>query len=202
MSKDSNLTSDSAKAEATLAFSSSTNILKKWEQNRLALFHKHLNEEVGVFSLTEYKDDILMWSHYADQHKGICIEFRPVKEEHDNFYYQALNVVYPKKNNPPQLNFYEYRNNPEEWIIKCLTTKALHWEYEGEWRIIDVKEGPGKRSIPEGIISSVILGCRIEKNDYDLIMKLASAYPTPITIYKAKIKPDCYKLEIPRCDCV
>ena len=153
-------------------------------------------------ALTEYNDDILMWSHYADRHRGICIEFRPLKEEHDNFYHQALEVIYPKDNNPPKLNFYKYRNNPEKWIVKCLTTKANHWEYEGEWRIIDVTKGPGKSSIPEGVIASVILGCRIEKNDRDLIMKLASVYPTPITIYKAKIKPDCYKLEIPRCDCV
>jgi hypothetical protein len=200
-SKNPNLTNDSAKAEATLAFSSPSHILIKWEQRRLYLLYKRLNEEVGIFSLTERKNDILMWSHYADKHKGICVEFRPVKEEHDNFLYQAQKVIYPKENNPPQLNFYKYRNNPEEEAVKLLCTKALQWKYEGEWRIIDIEEGPGKRSIPEGIISSVILGCCIEKNDSDLIMKLASAYPTPITIYKAKIKSDYYELEIQGCDC-
>jgi len=202
-SKNPNLTNDSAKAEATSAFLYSSkypNILKKWEQKRLNLFYKRLNEEVGVFSFTEYNDDILMWSHYADKHRGICIEFKPVKEEHDNFYYQAQKVIYPKENNPPHLNFYKYRNNPEKEATKLLSTKALHWEYEGEWRIIDVKNGPSKRSIPEGIISSVILGCRIEENDRDLIMKLASSYPIPITIYQAKIKSNYYELEIQRCD--
>ena len=29
----------------------------------------------GVFSLSEKNDDVLMWSYYADGHKGICLEF-------------------------------------------------------------------------------------------------------------------------------
>lgn len=199
-SRNPNMTKESATAEATRAFSSSPDILKKWEQHRLRLFHKRLNEEIGVFSLSGYKDDILMWSHYADNHRGVCIEFRPVEEEHDKFYYQAVKVIYPKDNAPPQLNFYGYRDNPDEWAVKCLSTKALHWEYEGEWRIIDVRNGPGKKYIPQGLISSVILGCRIEQDDRDLIMKLASSYPTPITMYQARIKSGYYELEIQRCD--
>lgn len=94
--KNSSLTNDSAKAEATSVFLSMSNdpdILKEWEQQRLNLFYKRLNEEVGVFSLTEQKNDILMWSHYADRHRGICVEFRPVKEEHNIFFYQALPVT-------------------------------------------------------------------------------------------------------------
>ncbi|MGR5136237.1 DUF2971 domain-containing protein [Vibrio jasicida] len=31
--------------------------------------------QLGVVSLTESKDNLLMWSHYADSHKGIVIEF-------------------------------------------------------------------------------------------------------------------------------
>ena len=29
----------------------------------------------GAFSMSQLKDNILMWSHYANQHKGFCIEF-------------------------------------------------------------------------------------------------------------------------------
>jgi len=198
--KDPNLTDESARAEAMLAFSSLPAILEQWEQKRLSLHERRLNEKVGVFSLTEHKDDILMWSHYADEHRGICIEFRPAEEEHDKFYYQAHKVIYPKDNSPPLLNFYYYRNNPGELAVKCLSTKALHWKYEGEWRIIDVRNGPGKRSIPLGLISSVILGCRIESSDRDFIMKIASCYPTPVTIYQARIKSGYYELEIERCN--
>ena len=31
--------------------------------------------DTGVFSLSSTNNQILMWSHYADHHKGICIGF-------------------------------------------------------------------------------------------------------------------------------
>jgi hypothetical protein len=37
---------------------------------------KTLLEEVGVVCLTETRDNLLMWSHYADNHKGLVLRFR------------------------------------------------------------------------------------------------------------------------------
>lgn len=39
----------------------------------------------GILSLTKTNNDILMWSHYADSHKGICLEF-DVTRDCDFFY--------------------------------------------------------------------------------------------------------------------
>src|SRR5438477_4992628 len=39
------------------------------------MFEKHIPRD-GVLSLSEIPDDILMWSHYADGHRGICLKFR------------------------------------------------------------------------------------------------------------------------------
>src|SRR3954452_10247322 len=30
---------------------------------------------IGVFCLCERPDNVLMWSHYADCHRGLCLEF-------------------------------------------------------------------------------------------------------------------------------
>jgi hypothetical protein len=30
---------------------------------------------VGIYCVSTNYDDVLMWSHYADSHKGICLEF-------------------------------------------------------------------------------------------------------------------------------
>jgi hypothetical protein len=35
-----------------------------------------LQDDYGVLSLSAKNDNILMWSHYADYHKGFCIEFK------------------------------------------------------------------------------------------------------------------------------
>ena len=34
-----------------------------------------------VFCVTEKHDDILMWSHYSDSHRGIVIKFRCLPED-------------------------------------------------------------------------------------------------------------------------
>ncbi len=153
---------------------------------------------MGIFSLTEHKDDILMWSHYADKHKGVCIEFWPISDSKlddklVDFYCSALPVSYPDENDLPTINF--YKDDAEELARKAVLTKARHWKYEGEWRILDRKGGPGKKHIPEGIISSVILGCRIERGDRRWVIDLASAYPTPVTIFEALVKPGYYEIE-------
>lgn len=32
-------------------------------------------EDIGVFSLSAHCENILLWSHYADKHRGFCVEF-------------------------------------------------------------------------------------------------------------------------------
>lgn len=34
-----------------------------------------ITEDVGVYCVSATCDDILMWSHYGDYHRGICLEF-------------------------------------------------------------------------------------------------------------------------------
>jgi len=38
-------------------------------------FWEEMNKDLAVLSLTELHDNILMWSHYADGHRGICLDF-------------------------------------------------------------------------------------------------------------------------------
>ena len=196
--KNSSLTNNAAIAKATsdiLAMGESG--VKKWEHSRLVNFRNSL-ANTGVFSLTEYRNDILMWSHYADKHRGICIKFCPIRngkldDKLVDFYCQAFKVNYPDGNDLPIIHLYKY--DLLELVQKSVLTKARHWEYEGEWRILDVRGGPGKKPIPEGIISSVILGCQIEKEVRKWVIDLTSKYPTPVTIYETRIRPNYYELE-------
>lgn len=46
----------------------------------------------GICCFSEKSSDILMWSHYADCHKGICLEFDVKKDS--IFFNYAKNVIY------------------------------------------------------------------------------------------------------------
>jgi hypothetical protein len=94
-----------------------------------------------VFCVSEERDNLLMWAHYAQEHRGAVFEFWSLPEE-DN----PLSVAQP----------IEYVDSPApffteaEWIddftgVKRLDSGALyrryayvksrHWGYEKEWRV-------------------------------------------------------------------
>lgn len=115
-----------------------------------------LMQTIGVLCLSEAPDEILMWSHYAEYHKGFCIEYtidetsplqtmaKPVKYTHE---YPSLSV----KNLPAGVT--------ENFLDVCLYTKAKQWSYEKEWRaIMDVG---GKLYEAPAPVSAIIFGARM-----------------------------------------
>ena len=54
----------------------------------------------GILSLCAKNDDILMWSHYASSHRGICLEFKA--GDNDPFFAYALPVTYPDADDRPK----------------------------------------------------------------------------------------------------
>lgn len=47
------------------------------QEEHLQRLYRMLDESFGVLSLSEIPDNILMWSHYANNHEGMCLEFDP-----------------------------------------------------------------------------------------------------------------------------
>ncbi len=108
------------------------------EKARMA-FTKDILPRMAVFCLSEAFDNKLMWSHYADSHKGFCIEF---DAEHDFFEQKHLKnkrfaglrkVIYSKEK---VSNFEEVWNDPHS----LYSNKCEDWAYEKEWRLVDYTE--------------------------------------------------------------
>jgi hypothetical protein len=142
--------------------------------------------KTGVYCMSGKNDDILMWSHYADSHKGYCIEFEG--NEVISFLNKAKKVTYQKK--LPVLNFFD-----STWLNKALLTKSNCWEYEEEWRIISV-EGPGLYELPNGVIASVILGCQMPENHKNKIISIVTNSKKKIQLYQAIKKEFEFGLDI------
>ena len=51
-----------------------------------------------------------------------------------------------------------------------LRTKAIDWQYEGEWRVFDYS-GPGLKRFEPHVLSGVIFGCRTPKRDLDFVRR-------------------------------
>lgn len=79
---------------------------------------------------TENNLSNLMWSHYADSHKGLCIEYAPNT-------WRSQECIFPVSYVAEPLNYAEIKE--ENTILALLTstlTKSMNWSYEKEWRYI------------------------------------------------------------------
>lgn len=146
-------------------------------------FHNCL-KSFGIVSLAESAADILMWSHYADDHKGICIEL----ERHEN---NALGnvdvtrkVVYTK--NYPSLSSKSLLSDADisSSLQRVLYTKSEHWAYENEWRTF--KPSGGKVYPLPGKIKSITFGVRASNMDIEIVRKLIKG--SDIKLYQAQLK--------------
>jgi len=141
----------------------------------------------GVFSVSEINDDVLMWSHYANHHRGICVGVRP---KVINKLFLPVGYV----DDVPVLNVWHYvgdENSRDNFVYLSLA-KAKRWEYEVEWRSISHK---GVQHFL-GCVGAVVLGCKISKNDRDEVLEAIERASEPITVYEAQLSNTKYTLNI------
>jgi hypothetical protein len=84
-----------------------------------------ISSEYGVISFSEDYRSPLMWSHYAEQHAGICLGF-DVPEE------MLLKVRYRKD----RIKLNRKSELTKGDVISLLTVKFSEWRYERERRIM------------------------------------------------------------------
>lgn len=143
-------------------------------------------KNTGVYCLSAKNDDILMWSHYADGHKGFCLEFEGSTDK--TFLKRAKQVNYQKE--LLIINYFD-----KNWLPKVLLTKSEQWRYEEEWRIIQV-DGPGEYGIPEGVLSGIVFGCQMPQNHKNKIIAWSKKRKSPLCFYQAQIKKSEFGLDI------
>jgi len=140
---------------------------------------KRIINRKGIACFLSNKDNILMWSHYADSHKGVCLTYS-IKDDLD-FFSPMKSVKYAK--DYPQYNYLKQQNDFVEYMF---FTKSKDWEYEGEVRVLKSKSGNYK--FKKTALKELIFGCRTSKKDINKIAKIIEKiYPeTKIKIAKKK----------------
>jgi len=148
-----------------------------------------------IYCLTPDPSSTLMWSHYTENHRGICLEFGV-----DNLLFQlALEVLYPDIYPTWSVDDIE---DEQQRSIEMILTKAKPWEYEREFRIISPYNNElnvphrvvdGCLALPYGALKSVIAGCDA---DYDAVKAIVHYYMPDLPVKRAVRAPNNYQLAI------
>lgn len=112
--------------------------------------YNYINRNILGLSLTEDKDNLLMWSHYSSEHSGFVIEFdtdndffknnnrylfkvtcnhnRPIVKTEE--FATLISGVYSSLGEHKKLSQKDYKK------ISEIFRKSIEWEYEKEWRLL------------------------------------------------------------------
>ena len=188
------------KAESTLR--------NEFKESMRSAFKK-LRKNVVVSCFGSTNDSILMWSHYAEMHKGICIEydindkdFRQVfyKEKMPDFkLFETLEIFFGHEFLNKEIDF---TNGEYDFMCEPLLTKSLDWKYEGEIRCVysakkldpKIKRIGKKRKrklvleMPEA--RAIYVGCNATNAFVNRIKKISGDTP----VYKMEKKDGEYGL--------
>ena len=166
--------------------------LKQFEENKFNNF--------GLLSLAEIEDDILMWSHYANSHKGFCVGIDT--ERFDEF----LRILFSTCKILIDVMKIEYRDvyplfdplgiNDEEYFKSQFKYKSVHWSYEKEYRYLIFNRKDFPLQVDKGIIKKVILGCEMPEDHKNEIKKIVKEMNSKVTLYQAVKKKEEFGLDI------
>ncbi len=110
---------------------------------------QHDASHIGVVCLTSSWKNQLMWSHYAESHKGMCLKFQ-IDVDHNQLKQKGfiLEPIQYKGHAPLSTRKVLEDNNIDitdsKYIRALLCTKNSCWHYEREWRLISKSENNGK----------------------------------------------------------
>lgn len=145
----------------------------------------------GIYCLTPFPLNTLMWSHYADNHRGICIEF----DKNNDLISKARPIQYLKEY--PVLTAKSVRARP----LQVVLTKSKDWWYEREWRLVGSLTVPGPTyleerfvKLPEGAITAILVGC--ENPFFEEVANIVAEYAPSVTVKRMIRDPKRYNLEM------
>lgn len=126
--------------DSPLGYAIAENLQKKNIKNKevhtINVLEKTLGR-IGITAMSESSDNILMWSHYANSHSGICIGYDTSKIKNDHM--RLLKVDY-STNRFKETDITQKMSNLsgmiDRIIDKVITTKSNEWSYENEHRYI------------------------------------------------------------------
>ncbi|WP_431026169.1 DUF2971 domain-containing protein [Halomonas sp. H5] len=157
------------------------------------LMHKKQNDIFAILSLSEDPENILMWSHYADNHTGFCVEFNTSYGRVP--FGSAREVQYHK--HFPVLNWWE--DSIFDIYKSMVFNKSDGWSYEKEWRVFD-GYGKGVRKFRAKAVSGIYMGCQISEENACKLVSIAKSFPFEIKVYASKIKEREYSLDFSEVD--
>lgn len=172
-----------------------------------------VNQKLGVFSLSRTFGNLLMWTHYADSHKGFVIG---LDESHEFFYQRTYQGI---KSAPNKISYTTQRSithgSDPDFYAKLLCEKPIDWAYEEEVRIFRHITAEHAKNcstdsagypvclfkLPKECIKSIYIGAHAQPGLKESILGFKKLHDLCADIYETRISKNRYELECQKFVC-
>lgn len=180
---------------------------KKKNEGLMDIFRFFYRSMVQICCLSASCDNVLMWSHYANQHQGMCLVFNSHKAGliRDNVLPVQYYDQYPS-------DLVDARRIDDLAMLtkQLLAAKSSAWSYEREWRVFMVNAGNAEDTkgalyqYDPSLLSGVVFGINTSPSDIDLVKDAIAEWKCSrrIRLYQARAVKDEFKIAIRGIGCL
>jgi hypothetical protein len=184
---------------SNMAHFSSEHVFPQMVRNTVAGI-REFRKAMKLCSFSEANDSILMWGHYAQNHKGFCVEYdiEPLPPEH-----ALRRNLYPVLYSPHLYDMTQFVHglvhpnrgafSPTGDLLLSVLHKFDGWQYEREWRAVIFTPGalPDQNSsVPKP--SRVFLGAKMDVTRAAEVAAICIAQN--IEVWQMTLAPDRFEL--------
>lgn len=145
-----------------------------------------MHQSVGVLCFSRSWRNPVLWSHYADKHRGICLGF-DIPDEH------ILKVDYRTTRLKAELEDRDTPPGEKNIATRLISTKYSHWRYEDEVRLLyrleQVEESDGLYFAPYYpwlTLREIIIGPRSDLVPQELRQNLSAHHET-VAVFRSRL---------------
>lgn len=160
-----------------------------WKEN-YEDYKQNNYKNFGIFSLTSKKDNLLMWSHYANSHRGFCVGF-------DKFHLWNLiggmlgPVMYQSEF--PTVGLFDENSMA---LTNLIMTKSPEWEYEDEYRFTKAYAAKQIFNFQNEAVLEIVLGYKMPEEEKNAIVILAKEKFPNAKLFQSQMSLEKFKLDM------
>ncbi|CDT46229.1 DUF2971 domain-containing protein [Vibrio coralliirubri] len=132
---------------------------------------EQIADEIGVLSLSEINTNSTMWSHYGDEHRGICIGYKSsalLPLSGGSSQTRVVPVTYKPKEELFRNAYFLYVHSNMgadvqmlvDYVLDLFAQKTDDWQYEKEWRLLAPNLGGTVIEYEKNMVQTITFGLR------------------------------------------
>lgn len=171
-----------------------------------AILIQNIRNNIGLCSFTTDPKNLVMWAHYADKHRGICLCF----DFPDN---KSIITPSPKWNDrqrkantavrPLRVTYVKSRTKMNDLcgnnFINFFLTKYQAWHYEKEYRAF-ILEDFGEFNYSPQYLTGIIAGCKMPEKERLELRNTAKQLASPVRLFLTVPEHSAFRLDIKAID--